>query len=273
VIQAATHHIATDLPDWSLIADTRVSRFTGEGLTIVEDRREEIGEIAVVGLGNNYNGDKQQFADEVTEMLSLLDGVDHIIWLTVGEFDEDREDVNDVLEFHAAADDRLVLADWNSWWAAEPSFTGRDELHLTEDGALAMAALVAQSVVAVTEAANEVPAPDPEAPSIRNFSAGGRLLGDSTDRSSTRDSSRSSRSSRSTGSGNSSGRSSTPTTSGETGSGSGSGGGGSSSPEPTAPPSTSPAPTSPPSTAPPSTSPPSTSPPTTDPPPPDPPEE
>jgi hypothetical protein len=270
VIQAATHHIATDLPDWSLIADTRVSRFTGEGLTIVEERRDEIGDIAVVGLGNNYNGDKEQFAVEVTEMLSLLEGVDHIIWLTVGEFDEDREDVNDVLEFHANADDRLLLADWNSWWAAEPGFTGADELHLTEDGALAMAALVAQSVSAVTAAANEVPAPDPAEPSIRNYSASGRLLGDSTDRSSRRDTSRSGRS---TGSTNSSRRSSTPTTSGS-GSGSDSGTGSEvPEPEPPTPPSTSPEPTSPPSTSAPSTSPPSTAPPSTAPPPPDPPVE
>ena len=180
VVQAATTPLGELLSDWSLVADTRVSRFIDEGVEVVEDRREEIGDIAVVGLGNNYRGDDEAFAQSVDELLELLDGVDHVIWLSVGQFDDDRAEVNAVLTDPSRRDE-FILADWNAWWANEPSFTIADDLHLTDDGADAMATLIARAVEVVTTAANQTPADDPDAPRLRNYDARGRLSSTSTD--------------------------------------------------------------------------------------------
>ncbi|HKY17067.1 MAG TPA: hypothetical protein VJM33_19220 [Microthrixaceae bacterium] len=210
VVQAASQHLATELPDWSLIVDTQVGRFTGAGVEVATDYAadDDIGDIAVVGLGNNYLGDEAEFAAQVEEMMTALAGVDHVLWLTVAEYEDDQHEVNEVLRAAQAHHPNLVLVDWNSWWDSEPDFTGADQLHLTPEGAEAMAALIGDAVDEVVSAANLRPAPDPKDPILHNFDAGSPKSG-KTSRSS-RSSSKSSSSRSSSGSSSGSQRSGSP---------------------------------------------------------------
>lgn len=166
VMQGAAPYLGDLLEGWSVIADTRVGRFLDEGVRVIRKRREDIGEIAVLNLGNNYNGSQEQFATEVDEALGELEGVAHVIWINAGEFEEDRAEVNETLRDAAASRSNLTIVDWNSWWEDNPSFTSGDRLHLTPEGAEAYAALVASAVTQVTQAAGEIPAPGAKSPKL-----------------------------------------------------------------------------------------------------------
>jgi hypothetical protein len=166
VMQGAAPYLSADLPSWSIIADTEVGRFLDQANTVIAKSQKNIGKIVVLNLGNNYNGDKAQFAAQVQTALTELSGVEHVIWINVAEFQDDRADVNDVLDQAAVTHPNLTIVDWNSWWSANRSFTGADHLHLTDDGARAYASLVGAAVTRVTDAAGEVPAPGVSKPSL-----------------------------------------------------------------------------------------------------------
>ena len=87
---------------WQITVDARVSRFTDEGLRVLRKRRDEVHEVAVVLLGNNYGGDELQFAKQVDEILTLLDDTRVIVMLTVPVYDKKQNEVNEILRQAAA---------------------------------------------------------------------------------------------------------------------------------------------------------------------------
>ena len=93
---------------WDITVDARVSRFTDEGVTVLRRRRDEIHEVVVVVLGNNYGGDEAQFAAQIDELLGVLDGVRVIAMLTVPVYADKQNEVNLILRNAAAADNRIV---------------------------------------------------------------------------------------------------------------------------------------------------------------------
>src|SRR5690606_35661713 len=125
------------------------------------------GEIVVLNLGNNYNGDHIEFAAQVEDALAELRGVDHVIWINAGEFEEEQREVNAVLRAAVRRHRNLILLDWNTVWEAHrDDYTGADDLHLTPEGSEAYADLVADAVERVARLANLQPAPDPKDPVI-----------------------------------------------------------------------------------------------------------
>lgn len=166
VMQGAAPYLQDEAPAWSITSDTRVGRFLNEGARIVKRKRSQIGQVVVVGLGNNYGGDRQQFVAEVDEMLEELEGVKHILWLTVAEFRDDRRDVNATLRAAKRRDPRIVLVDWTSMWRADESLTNSDRLHLSAAGAKAMAKLIGESINAVLRSTNQLPSPNAQPPKI-----------------------------------------------------------------------------------------------------------
>lgn len=163
VLQGAAPYVPEKLSTWSIIADTRVGRFLDEAIKVVKQHSpKDLGKIVVLNLGNNYGGDQVIFQAQVEEMLNLLSGVDHVLWVNMGEFEKVQREVNDVLRRELLTHPNLTLLDWDTLWKAEPGYTGNDHLHLTPDGADAYAALIAEGVTRVAAAAKETPAPYPK---------------------------------------------------------------------------------------------------------------
>ncbi len=166
VLQAAAPFLPEHLPAWSIVADTRVGRFLPEAIDVLRKRADQLGEVVVLNLGNNYHGDEVAFAAEVEEAMEVLAEVDHVIWLTVGEFEEEQAEVNAVLRAASEEHSNLVLLDWNTLWQNSDGWTGYDDLHLTPEGSEVYARVVARGVRRVTRIANIVPAPNPAEPEI-----------------------------------------------------------------------------------------------------------
>ncbi len=167
VLQAAAPLVPDALPGWSIVADTRVGRFLPEATKVLERRSEDLGEVVVLNLGNNYSGDPIAFSAEVEDAMAELREVDHVIWINAGEFEPAQREVNSVLRAALRRHRNLVLLDWNTIWKEHrKSYTGADDLHLTPKGAEAYTAMIAEAVARVAELANIEPAPGPQKPII-----------------------------------------------------------------------------------------------------------
>ncbi len=167
VMQGAAPMLGDALPTWSVIADTKVGRFLDEGVGVLKRRRSQIGEIAVVLMGNNYNGDEVAFRSQLDDAMEQLSGVEHVIFFTVTMYDDDRAEVNDALADLGRAESNVTVVDWGAWCDENvDDFLVGDRLHLTPEGAEALAELVGEAVTRVTRAAGEYPEPGVARPDL-----------------------------------------------------------------------------------------------------------
>lgn len=167
VMQAAAPLLGDALPQWSVIADTKVGRFLDEGVGVLKRRHSQIGEIAVILMGNNYNGDEVAFRSQLDDAMEQLQGVEHVIFFTVTMYDEDRAEVNDALADLGRSESNVTVVDWGAWCDENvDDFLVGDRLHLTPEGAEALAELVGESVTRVTRAAGEYPEPGVARPDL-----------------------------------------------------------------------------------------------------------
>lgn len=120
---------------WDLTVDAEVSRFTDVGISNMLARATEIHQVAVVMLGNNYDGDQAAYAAEITTMLESFPDVRRFVMFTVPEHDESIAEVNEVLRLAAAVDDRLVLIDWERMSREIDGVLTSDGVHPTSYGA------------------------------------------------------------------------------------------------------------------------------------------
>jgi hypothetical protein len=131
---------------WKVTIDAKESRFAPAGIQVLKARRAEMGQVVVIQISNNYNGNEQQWAGQIDTMFDVLDGIPVVVFLTVSEFRPDRRGVNAELESALKRHPNMLLADWNKLGASAPAYLAKDGLHLNPKGAQAMAELIAGTV-------------------------------------------------------------------------------------------------------------------------------
>lgn len=139
-------HKALGAFGWEVTIDAAESRFPTAGIEVLKARRREMGQVVVIQMSNNYGGDEHQWARQIDTMFDVLNGVPEVVFLTVSEFRPDRREVNAELERALSRHPNMLLADWNALGASSPSFLASDGLHLSPNGAHAMAVLIASEV-------------------------------------------------------------------------------------------------------------------------------
>ena len=117
---------------------------------------EAIGRVVVIHLCTNYAAGGG-FASYIDSFMAAADGVERVVWVTCGEWSPGQTEANDAIRTAAAADPRIVVADW-ARYASGPGYTYEDGIHLTETGRAELAKLVAAAV-------GPAPQPLPPAPS------------------------------------------------------------------------------------------------------------
>ena len=130
---------------WKVTLDAVDGRFADAAITVLRDRRRDIGQIVVILIGNNYGGDEQLIGRQFDTMLYLLDGVSRIVFLTVEEYEAKQAEVNAELR-RIAADPRVTLVDWNTIVKGTLGANRPDGLHLTPFGAAVLARTIADAV-------------------------------------------------------------------------------------------------------------------------------
>jgi hypothetical protein len=131
---------------WDVTVDAVVGRFTDQGLRVLEKRPDEIHQVVVLMLGNNYNGDEQNFRELIGQIRDTLSDARKIVMFTVPEYEPKQKEVNDVLREAANDDPRFVLIDWETITRTVRGVLSGDGIHPTEYGAQVLAQLIGNAL-------------------------------------------------------------------------------------------------------------------------------
>jgi lysophospholipase L1-like esterase len=142
----------TTMPDalvgWNVTMDAVGSRRLTQAIPILQARRAEIGRVLVIQMGNNYiPGEGGSFASQIDQTMQIVAGVDRVVWITVAEVNgASRVAINNDIRDAATRYPNIVVAEWAPLVAAHPDYAPGDALHLSAQGRIEMANLVAAAV-------------------------------------------------------------------------------------------------------------------------------
>jgi hypothetical protein len=131
---------------WQLTVDAETGRFADQALRIAERRADEIHQVLVLMLGNNYRLDAEQYRAEMEAIIAAAPALRRVLVFTVPRWREEQAEVNQVLYSMAAADDRILLVEWERATREFPRVLGGDGLHPTTFGAELLAQLIANAL-------------------------------------------------------------------------------------------------------------------------------
>ena len=132
--------------DWQLTFDAAVNRSTLAGAQIAAARRGEMHDFVVVQLGHNDGGSPSLYTQRVDAVMKALEGVPHVVWLTIHEVRSYYKTDNEILRQAATRYPNMRIADWNAVANATPNGMASDGLHLNATGAAAMAKLIDDTI-------------------------------------------------------------------------------------------------------------------------------
>ena len=128
---------------WKPTIDAQRGRTTPEGLRVLQQRRRDVHDVAVVLLGHNDAVDPTAYRARIDAIVDELSDVPLVLLVTNYEFEAGRDRMNDQLRVVDALHDNVELVDWNAVVEATPGAIGPDGLHLTRTGARALGATLA----------------------------------------------------------------------------------------------------------------------------------
>jgi hypothetical protein len=122
-------------------------------LELVRDRGHELGQVAIVAVG--YNDYEHTFTGDAKRLLAALHaaGVRQVLWLTLRANHHPYLAMNDALRELAQTTPWLTVVDWNRYSRSHRDWFKEDGLHLTHEGATAMAQLVHRALAILPRAA------------------------------------------------------------------------------------------------------------------------
>jgi hypothetical protein len=127
---------------WVVEVDAEVGRFVRFGRQVLAARPAEDWDVAVVMLGNNYDGDPDDFARELGLLLDELEPLP-VVLLSVTRFEPQQDEVNWIVTQAANARADVLLVDWATPTAADAPGSSEllagDGLHLSATGQHALA--------------------------------------------------------------------------------------------------------------------------------------
>ena len=142
---SAKDELRSSLAPLDVVIDCAGSRRLPQGIAVLKARRDEIGDAAVIHLGNNYLPSEGDFGDQIDQAMKVLKGVKRVVWVTVAEKWPSRVTINAEIRAAAARWPTIRIADWAPVIAAHPGYA-YDMLHLTPSGQRAIAKLIAAKV-------------------------------------------------------------------------------------------------------------------------------
>ena len=129
---------------WFVGFDAVQGRDIAAGLEALEDRlgEDQQWDAAIVNLGSNYRGDPVAYAADLRRMLNLL-RPRPVIVVTATEWQPEVAEANYIIRDTARGRDGVWVVEWSERTRADDTLVGDDDLHLTDSGREALAALLA----------------------------------------------------------------------------------------------------------------------------------
>lgn len=127
-------------------------RTPASALDVVRSLGRSLGTVLVVDVG--YNESAQSYRTGIDRLVraALAQGATGIVWVTLRETSDTYRRSNRAIRAAARRWPQLVVADWNAFSAGKPWF-GSDGLHLSAQGATALASFLRPYVLRAAGAA------------------------------------------------------------------------------------------------------------------------
>jgi hypothetical protein len=158
VIVGVQATLAQRLAGWHVNVYAQEGFSTLAAPTVINASRALIGEVVVVGLGNNDAGNPVTFGQRIDAVMQSLPGVRRVIWVNLRRFRDFVPALNLQLAAATTRWPNLEIADWDTRATPDPSLVYADGLHLTPAGQAAMAELIAQHLDAYVRSRTPVSA-------------------------------------------------------------------------------------------------------------------
>lgn len=115
-------------------------------IDLVSTMGSKLGATVVIAVG--YNDFEAAYAGDIEDALGALRtaGVTRVLWLTLRANRQSYLSMNDDIRAAAAGHPEMTVVDWNLYSRSHPDWFQSDGLHLSGDGATAMATLLHQAL-------------------------------------------------------------------------------------------------------------------------------
>jgi hypothetical protein len=124
---------------WQVEVDAETSRFIDFGQRVLKSRLSAGWNVAVIFLGNNYDGDQIDYATRLNDMVIKMGDIP-IVVLTVTEYRPSQQQVNEAIRTVADLHPNVRVLDWKTIAEADATrILGSDGLHLSDHGRQALA--------------------------------------------------------------------------------------------------------------------------------------
>ncbi len=142
VMLSAASTLPATMGGWTVVVDGKVGRRMPEGIALLDANADRLTQVVVILLGHNYGGGGSAWSS-ISGMLARTGGVERVVLVTVAEWSPAQREVNDAIRHAANVYPNVVIADWAAVTAANPGYLARDRVHVTGQGAWALAQLIA----------------------------------------------------------------------------------------------------------------------------------
>lgn len=134
---------------WEVAVEAEAGQMIGFGRTVVRDRINEGWDAAVVFLGTNYGGSKENYERDLTRIVESLAPRPTLL-LTATLFRDTMQQVNDVIRVVASKNSNVSVLDWGTA-SMQPGLLNKDRVHPTDAGRAVLVASVAVALGSAPE--------------------------------------------------------------------------------------------------------------------------
>lgn len=134
---------------WEVAVEAEAGQLVGFGRTVVRDRITEGWDAAVVFLGTNYGGSKENYERDLTRIVESLAPRPTLL-LTATLFRDTMQQVNDVIRVVASKNPHVSVLDWGTA-SVQPGLLNKDRVHPTDAGRAVLVASIAAALGSAPE--------------------------------------------------------------------------------------------------------------------------
>jgi lysophospholipase L1-like esterase len=129
---------------WEVAVEAEAGQMVGFGRTVIRDRINEGWDAAVVFLGTNYGGSKENYERDLGRIVESLAPRPTLL-LTATLFRDSMQQVNDVIRVVASKNSHVSVLDWGTA-SVQPGLLYRDRVHPSDAGRAVLVASIAAAL-------------------------------------------------------------------------------------------------------------------------------
>jgi len=129
---------------WRVAVEAEAGQMVGFGRTVLRDRIYEGWDAAVVFLGTNFGGSKENYERDLTRIVESLAPRPTLL-LTATLYRDTMQQVNEVIRVVASKNSNVSILDWGTA-SVQPGLLNKDRVHPTNAGRTVLVSSIAAAL-------------------------------------------------------------------------------------------------------------------------------